>query len=232
MQLRCAIIDDDEVFTAILEHYISKTGFIQLAGVYRDAASAETLLDFGKIDFLLLDVEMPGASGIDLLQSLRVSPPVILVSRKKEYGVDAFEHNCIDYILKPVSSARFHKALVKVRDFFSKDEMSKKNDRENLFIRHDRMWIKIPVNEILYIKADDNNVIIKTADKVCKTPNTLKEIYDRLPAAQFLQIHRSYIVQLKKIEKVDGEVIEINNRTLPVSKTYLKEMYKRLNISH
>jgi DNA-binding LytR/AlgR family response regulator len=229
MLIRCVIIDDDSVFTKILEHYISKIDFMELVHSYSNAGSASAF-DFSKIDLLFLDVEMPNITGIEFLNSLPIAPPVIMVSRNKEYGVEAFDHDSIDYLHKPVSFSRFAKAANKARKFFEQVNKPQNQNRESLFIRQSRIWIRIPINEILYIKADNNDVVIKSTDKIYKAHIKLVDIYNQLPQKDFLQIHRSYIVQLKKIEKVDGEIIEINNRTIPVSKAHIKELHERLNI--
>lgn len=230
MLLRCVIIDDDSVFTKIIEHYISKIDFMELTNKYSDADSALASLDFNKVDLLFLDIEMPGMSGVEFLNNLPIAPPVIIVSRKKEYGVDAFDHDSIDYLHKPVSFPRFAKAANKARKFFEQATKPERNNKDNLFVRQERMWIRIPMNEILYIKADNNDVIIKTSDKTYKTHAKLTDLYKQLPQKDFLQVHRSYIVQLQKIDKIDGEILEINSRLIPVSKTYIKELHERLNI--
>lgn len=230
MLLRCVIIDDDSVFTNIIEHYISKIDFMELTHKYPDADSAAASLDFNKVDLLFLDIEMPGMSGIEFLNSLPVVPPVIIVSRKKDYGVEAFEHDSIDYLHKPVSFPRFAKAANKARNFFEHASRPERNNKDSLFVRQERMWIRIPMSEILYVKADDNDVIIKMPDKTYKTHAKLMDIYSQLPQKDFLQVHRSYIVQLQKIDKIDGEVIEISSRPIPVSKAHMKELQERLNI--
>lgn len=230
MLLRCVIIDDDSVFTKIIEHYISKIDFMELTNKYSDAVSAAASLDFNKVDLLFLDIEMPGMTGIEFLNKLPIAPPVIIMSRNKDYGVDAFDHDSIDYLHKPVSFPRFAKAANKARKFFEQANRPEKNNKDSLFVRQERMWIRIPMSEILYIKADDNDVIIKASDKTYKTHAKLTNIYSQLPQKDFLQVHRSYIVQLQKIDKIDGEIIEINNRPIPVSKAHLKELHERLNI--
>jgi DNA-binding LytR/AlgR family response regulator len=230
MLLRCVIIDDDSVFTKIIEHYISKIDFMELSNTYTDADSAAETLDFSKVDLLFLDIEMPGMSGIEFLNSLPVAPPVIIVSRNKDYGVDAFDHDSIDYLHKPVSFPRFSKAANKARKFFEHANRPERNNKDNLFVRQERMWIRIPMSDILYIKADDNDVILKTPDKTYKTHTKLTDIYKQLPQKDFLQVHRSYVVQLQKIDKIDGEIIEINTKPIPVSKAHLKELHARLNI--
>jgi DNA-binding LytR/AlgR family response regulator len=230
MLIRCAIIDDDSIFTKILEHYISKIDFMEFVNTYSDADKAYSSLDFNNIDLLFLDIEMPNMTGIEFLNSLPVAPPVIIVSRKKEYGVEAFDHDSIDYLYKPVSFSRFEKAANKARKFFERINKPEKNNKDGLFIKQARIWIRIPINEILYIKADNNDIIIKSADKTYKANCKLINIYNQLPQKDFMQVHRSYIVQLQKIEKIDGEIIEINNRSIPVSKACIKELYQRLNI--
>jgi DNA-binding LytR/AlgR family response regulator len=230
MRLKCAIIEDDPVFCSILQHFMEDEPLLELIGIYHDGKEALAELDHHRPDLLFLDVELPGISGIELLGKLQFSPPVVIVSQRKEYGADAFDHECIDYLCKPVSVARFRKAVQKIRSYFEKHG-SASPVRDSLFIRQDRMWIRLPVQDILYVRADNNDVIVKTPDRSYKTHSKLRDIYEQLPKSDFLQVHRSYVVQLNKIDKVDGEVIEVNTRTIPVSKTYLREMYKRLNIS-
>jgi DNA-binding LytR/AlgR family response regulator len=203
---------------------------MELVGKYADANSAAATLDFNQIDLVFLDIEMPGMNGLEFLNSLSVAPPVIIVSRKKEYGVDAFDHDSIDYLHKPVSLPRFMKAANKARKFFEQANRPESSNRDSLFVRQERMWVRIPVTEILYVKADDNDVIIKAPDKTYKTRSKLAEIYKQLSKKDFMQVHRSYIVQLQKIDKIDGEILEINTRTIPVSKTHIKELRERLNI--
>lgn len=230
MLLKCALIDDDPVFAEILKHYVSKIDFMELEVVYHDAQQA-LAMDFSKVDALFLDVEIPELSGIELLNSLPAAPPVVLVSAKKEYGADAFDHDSIDYLHKPVSFARFLKAANKLKQHIEQVRKTNGQAKNNLFVRQEGLWVRINPYEILYIKANDNDVLIRTAEKTYKVHSKLKEIYEQLPQADFLQVHRSYIVQLGRIDKVDGEIIEIANKTIPVSKTYLKEMYEQLNIS-
>lgn len=230
MLLRCAIIDDDEVFSKTLEHYLEKIDFMEPAGIFPDAEAASKDMDLSKVDLIFLDVEMPGMSGLEFLKKIPNAPPVIVVSAKKEYGVEAFDLDCIDYLYKPVSYARFLKAASKARKFFEQTNSHQKINKDSLYIRQDRMWIRIPVNDIFYVKADDNDVIIKVSDKSYKTHAKLSYIFNMLPHKDFMQVHRSYLVSLPKIEKIDGEIIEINARTIPVSKSHVKELHERLNI--
>jgi two-component system LytT family response regulator len=230
MHLKCAIIDDDSLFTQIIEHYLSSVDMIHVDGIYHDPTEALNKINFNEIDFLFLDMEMPGMSGISFLNSLTVVPPIVVVSGKKSYGVDAFEYNAIDYLHKPISNARFLKAVSKIKMFFEKTKAPETSLEQNIFIKHEGIHIRLAVNDINIIRANDNDITVVANGKSYKTHLRLKDIYELLPQTEFMQVHRSFIVQLSKIDKVDGEVIEINGRTIPVSRTYLSKLYERLRI--
>ena len=230
MQLKCAVIDDDSLFTKIIENYLSSIDAIHLDGIYHNPADALNKINFNEIDFLFLDMEMPGMDGISFLNSLTVVPPIVIVSGKKIYGVDAFDYNAIDYLHKPISNARFVKSINKIKAFFEKTKMPDISVQQNIFIKHEGVHIRLAVNDINIIRANDNDVTLVANGKSYKTHLRLKDIYEMLPQTEFMQVHRSFIVQLSKIDKVDGEVIEITGRTIPVSRTYLSELYERLRI--
>ncbi|HKC68759.1 MAG TPA: LytTR family DNA-binding domain-containing protein [Bacteroidia bacterium] len=230
MQLKCAIIDDDSLFTQIIEHYLESVDTIHLEGVYHDPTEALNKINFNEIDFLFLDMEMPGMSGISFLNSLPVVPSIIVVSGKKTYGADAFEYNALDYLHKPISNERFLKSINKIKAHFEKTKAPQTTIQQNIFIKHEGIHIRLAINDINVIRANDNDVTIVANGKSYKTHLRLKDIYEMLPQTEFMQVHRSFIVQLSKIDKVDGEVIEINSRTIPVSRTYLSELYERLRI--
>lgn len=228
--LTCAILDDDPLFTGILESYLSKVGTVTIKGIYHNSLEARSRINFDEIDFLFLDMEMPGMSGIEFLNSLTEVPALVIVSGKTTYGADAFENNAIDYLCKPVSFARFLKSVNKVQTHLEKAKVTDTTASKNIFVKHNGVHIRIPVSDISIVRAQDNDVNIIIGDKTYKVHLKLKDVYDMLPAKEFMQVHRSFIVQLSKIDKVDGEVIEINNRTIPVSRTYISELYDKLKI--
>jgi two-component system LytT family response regulator len=230
MLLKCAIIDDDPLFTQIIEHYLAGVDCIEVVGIYHNSTEALNKINFNELDLLYLDVEMPGMNGLEFLNSLTVIPPLILVSGKKTYGVDAFDYNAIDYLHKPISHARFLKSISKVKSHFEKSKITETLNQQNIFIKHDGIHIRLAVSDIFLVRANDNDVTVVTNGRSYKTHLRLKDIYDMLPQKDFMQVHRSFIVQLSKIDKVDGEVIEINSRTIPVSRTYINELYERLKI--
>ncbi|MBA3681227.1 MAG: response regulator transcription factor [Bacteroidetes bacterium] len=230
MVFKCAIIDDDPFFTELINHYISQVDSIECCGIYHNPFDALNKVNFQEIDFLFLDIEMPEMNGLEFLKSLTTLPPTVFVSGKTTYGVDAFENNAIDYLYKPVSFARFSKCVNKIKAHFEHTRTNSQVKQQNIFIKHNGIHIRLAVDDIFVIRAHDNDVTLNTNVRSYKTHLRLKDIYDMLPLNDFMQVHRSFIVQLAKIDKVDGEIIEINGRTIPVSRTYLGELYERLKI--
>ncbi len=230
MLLKCVIIDDDPFFTKVLEEYISKTDSINCIGTYHSPFEALDKINFNEIDFLFLDVEMPDMTGIEFLNGLPTRPPIIFVSGKRSYGVDAFDNNALDYLHKPFSFTRFLACINKVKSHFDATKTGKISSSQNIYIKHDGIHIRLCVDDICVVRAHDNDITLNTNVRSYKTHLRLKDIYEMLPLNNFMQVHRSFIVQLSKIDKVDGEIIEINGRTIPVSRTYLDELYERLKI--
>jgi len=188
-------------------------------------------INFIEIDFLFLDIEMPGMNGLEFLKSLTSLPPTVFVSGKKTYGVDAFDNNAIDYLYKPLSFTRFLKCINKIKSHFERSKITEVPKQQNIFIKHNGIHIRLAVEDIFVIRAHDNDVTLNTNIRSYKTHLRLKDIFDMLPLNDFMRVHRSFIVQLAKIDKVVGEIIEINGHTIPVSRTYLAELYDRLRIN-
>ena len=230
MILKCAIIDDDPFFTELISHYLSKVEGIKCCGIYHTAFDALNKINFQDIDFLFLDIEMPDMNGLEFIKNLNTFTAIVFVSGKKTYGVDAFDNNAIDFLYKPVSFARFLKCINKTKMHFELIKSVTQTKQQNIFIKHNGIHIRLAVEDIFVIRAHNNDVTLNTNVRSYKTHLRLKDIYEMLPLNDFMQVHRSYIVQLAKIDKVDGEIIEINGRNIPVSRTYLEELYERLKI--
>lgn len=230
MKIKCAIIDDDKVFTKILEHYISKVDFLEHQQTFYNSAEAFNKINTNETDLIFLDMEMPEMNGLEFLEALSAKPALVFVSRNKAYGPEAFENDALDYLHKPILLNRFLKCSAKIKDHFVKKSGGLDPKNGDIFIKQDGMWQKISLQTIGYIKADNNNVIVVTDHDKHRTNIKLKNMVDKLPENEFMQVHRSYVVRLNKITKVDGEIIEINNKTIPVSKPYMNELYNRLKL--
>lgn len=232
MKIKTAIIDDDKVFTSLVEHYLDKVDFVDHQQTFNDSTIAYNDLDTSNVDVLFIDMNIPKMNGLELLNSMEKVPSLVFVSSEKDYSVDAFDYEAIDFLHKPVTMSRFLKTMNRIKTRFDRQPEGEQSSDDAIFIRNNGFWIKVKFEDILYIKADNNNVIIATKEKRIKTNLKLKQIVEMLPESTFMQVHRSYLVQLKQIHAVDGEVLVINNRNIPISKTYMGQLYDRLNLRH
>jgi DNA-binding LytR/AlgR family response regulator len=175
---------------------------------------------------------MPGMTGLELTKNLANKRPVIIfITSKKEYAVDAFELNVVDYIIKPVTSSRFIQAIDKAREVLesNREEVNLKED-EFVFIRDSNIVRRLKLDNILYAEAMGDYVKLYTPEKFYAIHSTLKTVEERLPTSRFLRVHRSYLVAIDKIDTLEGGALIINGKPLPVADTYRSALNKRMNI--
>jgi DNA-binding LytR/AlgR family response regulator len=193
---------------------------------------AYNLLQVQSVDLLLLDIEMPGMSGLELSKNIANKRPVIIfITSKREYAADAFDLNVADYIVKPVTSSRFIQAIDKAREILEskKEEVNLKED-EFVFIRDSNIVRRLKLEKILYAEAMGDYVKLYTPEKYFAIHTTLKAVEERLPASSFIRVHRSYIVALDKIDRMEGGVLIVSGKALPVADAYRSVLNKRMNI--
>ncbi len=230
--MNALIIDDNKIARSTIKQLAGRIADIEITGECADAIEASNLLNLHPVDLLLLDIEMPGMTGLELTRNLAGRHPVIIfVTSKKDYAADAFDLNVADYILKPVTPSRFIQAIDKAREILEsrKEEMKVKED-EFIFIRDSNIVRKLKLDQILYAEAMGDYVKLHTADKFYAVHNTLKAVEDRLPASQFLRIHRSYLVAVNKIDTIENGALIVNHKWLPVADAYRAVLNKRMNV--
>lgn len=231
MKLRCYIIDDEPLAIEVLEAHIKKYGRLELADTFQNAIEAHKALQDEPVDLIFLDIQMPGLTGIDFLKSLTDPPDVIFTTAYREYALEGFELNVLDYLLKPISFGRFLKAMGKL---FRSDNMaitSTSNsdpDEPLLFIPVDKKMVRIELNKIHYIESQRDYVSIQTTTKKVLAHQQISIIEEKLPASEFIRIHRSFIVSVRKIESWSASRIEVPEKTLPIGRTYKKQVLKLL----
>jgi DNA-binding LytR/AlgR family response regulator len=230
--MTCLIIDDNKIARTTMVQLAGQVKDLEIAGECASAMEAYNLLQQQKIDILLLDIEMPGMTGIELTRNLgKDSPIIIFTTSKKEYAVEAFELNVADYIMKPVTPARFIQAIDRAREILdSNREEVKTTDDEFLFIRDSNIVRRLALDEILFAEAMGDYVKLHTSGKFYAIHTTLKAVEDRLPPARFLRVHRSYIVSLGKIDTIQEGVLVIQGKTIPVADSYRSALNKRMKI--
>ena len=216
--LSCIIVDDEPLARKGLEKYVSQIDFLDLRAVCKNAMQANTILKEQSIDLLFLDIEMPLLSGIEFLKSRSDNPSVIFTTAYSQYALEGYKFDVIDYLLKPISFDRFLLASNKALRLLHKDMREGKKEDPYIFVKTDKQLVKLNTGDILYIEAMQNYVKIQTAHKKYTVLMTLKEMASQLPTSEFFQTHRSFIVQLNKIQKVESDKLFIREFRIPISK--------------
>ena len=226
------IVDDNKIARTTLKQLASQVKDIVVTGECVNAMDAYNILQEQPVDLLLLDIEMPGMTGLELTRHLgNKRPLIIFTTSKKEYAAEAFELNVVDYIVKPVTPARFIQAIDKAREMIaSNEEEVKMNEDDFIFIRDSNIIKRLILNDLLFAEAMGDYVKLYTAQKFFAVHTTLKAVEERLPVAKFIRVHRSYIVALNKIDTIQDGALVINNKSIPVADAYRSTLNKKMNI--
>ncbi|RAJ79247.1 DNA-binding LytR/AlgR family response regulator [Chitinophaga dinghuensis] len=230
--MNCLIVDDNKLARTAMKQLASHVDFLKVLGECSSAMEAYNILQKEKIDLLLLDIEMPGMSGLELTRNLGKNGPVIIFTTvKKDYAVEAFELNVADYLIKPVSPARFIQAVERAREIYdSSNREIQVSDLEFVFIRDNGILKRIRTEDILYLEAMGDYVKLFTAQKFHAIHTTLKSLEEKLPANKFMRVHRSYIVALDKIESIEDGSIIIQKNAIPIADAYKSALNSRLRL--
>jgi DNA-binding LytR/AlgR family response regulator len=222
---RCLIVDDEPLARRVLETYVAEHPMLALAGSCSNAADALALLQSAAIDILFVDIEMPKLSGLALVRALPRPPLVVFTTAHREYAVEAFDVAAADYLLKPISRERFARTVGRLLDGSGERVAAPSG---TLYLRVDQQLVRVAVDEIDFVEACENYVRVHTARRSWLTKRTLSDVEASLPSDRFLRVHRSFIVNLARIERVDGTAIEIGGREVPVSRGMRAALVGRL----
>jgi len=229
--MNCIVVDDDALARKALIILIQQVNFLNLKKECETALEAFNYMEKESVDLVFLDVEMPGMSGIDLIRNLKNKPIVILISSKKEYAVDAFELNVADYIIKPVTMPRFMVAVEKARELSEKKhEKIEGADKNFIFVRSKNTLAKIKLEDIEYIQALGDYVKIYTPGERNTVHATLRSMEEKLSPDKFYRLHRSYLVGLNHIDKIEENTAYIGKQPIPIGEQYKKELLRKLNL--
>lgn len=229
MKINCVIVEDLKVAADYLQRCCQKSGQVEVQGHFPDVASALVHLNEHPADLLFLDVEMPGATGFDLLDQLAYKPQVILTTSKPEYAFNAFEYHVTDFLKKPFTYQRFLEALQKVS--IPTDMVTIDNDNnDHIFIKTDGKLVRLNNEDILYIESMGDYVKFVTPEKKYITHNTIKALEEKINRNHFMKVHRSYIINLDKIDDIRENDLFIRGTEIPISKSHKPDVLRRLNI--
>jgi DNA-binding LytR/AlgR family response regulator len=231
--IHCLIVDDEPMAREILEDHLSKINSVQVVASCKNAVDAFNVIAAKKIDVIFLDINMPEISGLSFAKSINKKMKLIFTTAYREYAVDGFDLQAVDYLLKPISFDRLYQSINKYIDECIPSDLQK--DKENIeeksdfiFVRSDRKMIKVNFVEILYIESLGDYIKIILGTKNIVTRETISSIEAKLPKNMFLRTHRSFIVSIKHIVSFTNEYIEINKKSIPISRSYKTSVLNRL----
>ncbi len=236
--MNCIIIDDEETARAILVQLCSQFENLNIQAEFPNAIQAIKYLNQNSVDLIFLDIHMPDFTGFDFIQTLKNPPKIILTTSDPKFAIEAFEYNCIvDYLVKPIELPRFEKAIAKAESMSLRkaedDASSEKVDalpENDLYVNIDRRLIKIDIPTIYLIEAKGDYINIKTESQNYTVHSTLKKIEEKLPTDIFLKVHRSYVINVKKIVDIEDNSVLIKKDVIPVSRSNRPELMNRLNL--
>jgi DNA-binding LytR/AlgR family response regulator len=224
--LKCIIVEDETLAQDVIKSHLERIDAIELVGTYRTAPEALTALQTLEVDFIFLDIRLPGMSGLHFLRSLPDPPLVVLTTAYAEYALESYEFNVIDYLLKPISFERFSKAVSKILDGRlyavpgAGREPGPLPSGDHIFIRSNSKFFRVNFSEILYVQGMKDYLKVHTPEYTLVTHQTMNELERTLPARQFIRVHRSYVVAVRHIRAIYGNSIELGKVTIPIGVNY------------
>lgn len=230
-KIKVLIVDDEPRAHAILENYIARTPELELAGNCYNAIEAQDFLKTNPVHLVFLDITMPEVDGFGFLKMLEKQPLVIFTTAHSEFALESYDYNAVDYLKKPIPFERFAKAINKLTEWVEKG-ISFEPLKDILDLKIDGSIRSVPFDHILYVQSLGNYVKIVTEGKVLVTQITTSELEESLPRSQFLRIHKSYIVNKSKIDKMMDDELVIKGNTLPIGKTFKKYVKELLAFRH
>ncbi len=227
-RINCLIVDDEPAALEVLEHFIGKVFFLNLIKKCQHAIEAMQILEENKIDLLFLDINMPDIDGLQLLKSIKSKPLVIFTTGYKEYALNGYEFDIVDFLLKPFDFERFLRAVNKANNLISKSTLSPvthQKPKQFIFVKADYKLVKINVDDILFVEGLKDYIKIYTKQKLILTLMSMTAIEEKLPADEFFRLHRSYIISFSKIDSVSRHRVIIGEKFIPISVPYREKFY-------
>lgn len=226
----CVIVDDEPVAREIIESFIQKTPNLSLAASFSNALETIQFAQENEADVYFLDINMPEINGLSLAKIVNSDAHIIFTTAYRDYAIDGFNLNVIDYLLKPIAFDRFLQAIKKIpqkRQIIQKTE-NKNSNESFLFVRSERKMVKVNYKDIIYIESLSDYLKIHLQEKTIVTRETISNIENKLPEKLFIRVHRSFIIAVHFIDAYTNEFIEINNKAIPISRNYKESTLQKL----
>ena len=229
---KCLIVDDEPLAQEVLKTHLGKIDSIEIAGTASDAIEAFDFLNKNKIDLLFLDIHMPEMKGTELIKNLKNPPAVVLTTAHRQYALEGYDLNVLDYLLKPISFERFMQTVEK---FFHQYELmdevtlhGKEGKEEFIYLREKNIIHKIPLSEIMYVESMGDNLIVHTEKRTINSRYTISSIEKVLEGKNFIRIHRSFIISTKYITSFSPVSVFLDDKEFPIGTSYKNAVFERL----
>ncbi len=232
--MNCIVIDDEELAREGLERYVHQVDFLHLAGSYDNALGATQAIKSQRIDLMFLDIQMPYLTGIDFLKNLANPPLVIFHTAFPNFALESYQLDVIDYLVKPITFDRFHKAVSKAYEYFQLKNGQPSHpasipDRKTyFFIKCGNSYEKVIYDEVMYVEAMQNYSVIQTLSGKLTTLTSLKKMEELLPAHLFVRAHKSYIISLDRVESIEGNQVRVGQKLITLAKNVRETVFRRL----
>ena len=224
--IKCIIVDDEPLARDVIESFVAKVPYLELVASCANAFEASDALQKNSVDLMFLDIQMPDITGLKFLETLENPPLVIFTTAYSEHALEGFEKNAIDYLLKPIAPERFLKAVSKAKELFDlKNSQPAETERDFMFIKAEYQTVKVKFEDILYIEGLKDYVKIYTKNAMLMTHLNIKGILEKLPQNQFIRIHKSYVVSIPNVEKIDRIRIVYGDKYVPIGEAYKEQFF-------
>ncbi|MEW7291493.1 LytR/AlgR family response regulator transcription factor [Aquimarina sp. 2304DJ70-9] len=228
MSIRCIIIDDEPYAIKIIESHLASFKNIELLGSFNNPIEAIEIIERGQVDVLFLDINMPEMSGLDFIKNSKHDYQVVITTAYREYAVESFELDVLDYLVKPIPFNRFLKTINKLNQVINQSQSKKGeytgNKEPFIFLKVDKKLVKILLKEILYIESLKDYIKVITIQGNYLVHKSLTGITEELPNSNFMRVHRSYTIAIDKIKSVEGNLVEIDSKKIPIGRNYVKHV--------
>ncbi|OYQ43448.1 LytR/AlgR family response regulator transcription factor [Flavobacterium aurantiibacter] len=231
MKLNCVIVDDSAIQRMVVNKHVSNSLHLKLVGEFSNAIEAKNFMSYNEVDLIFLDIEMPVINGFDLLDGLKKKPQVIFITSKPDYAVKAFDYDATDYLQKPITNARFDAAIRRALQQYSLLKDAPEEDGTHIFIKSKLKKLKVFTNRIKYVEAYGDYIKVITDDETHLVLSTMKSFENDLPSERFVRVHKSFIVNIDKVEKFNSKYAEIGAIKIPLSRNKKDDLKRALSLT-
>lgn len=228
MKLNCVVVDDSAIQRMTVTKLVANHPNLNLVGDFSNAIETKNCLTNKEVDLIFLDIEMPVINGFDLLDGLKVKPQIIFITSKAEYAVKAFDYDATDYLQKPISPQRFNAAVKRAMDLYLLRKENIDEDSEHIFIKSNLKKLKIFTSKIKWIEAYGDYVKVVTEDENHLVLSTMKSFESDLSKERFIRVHKSFIINIDKVDKFNSKFAEIGVTKIPLSRNKKEDLVKAL----